>query len=173
MHDPIRLSSMIQQVVGDMPHPDAPSMRVRDYKAHVKAAQLITGKTDVRPSDVANAFHLLKSMDVAPGEFEHTWSIAHPVAQRFLGREPLPQEIKQLNGAHPGDVHSYFAESPHPKFPEVLAGDFARYYHAAEGIAIAAGVKRRPLGVEVARFAMAGYDAEDMQRHYTHKGKGQ
>lgn len=173
MHDTVRLSSVIAQVIGDMPHPDAPAMKVRDYKAHVKSAQLITGKDEVAPADVSNAYHLLRSMDMSPSDFEHTWSIAHPVAQRFLGREPLPQEIKQLTGQHPGDVHSYYAESPHPDFPEIQAGDFARYYHAAEGIAVAAGVKRKPLPIEVTRFAMAGYDAEDIQRHYTQKVKPQ
>lgn len=168
--NPVRLAQVAEQLVNNMPHPDAPTLSVRDYKAHVQTAQLMKGSGQVHPSDVVAAAQLLKGMEMSPADFEYLWSVAKPLSQRFLGRPPKPQELRKFLEATPGDVHGFYADHPHPDFPEIKAGDFARYFHAAQPIANAT-VGRNPLKLEVARFAAAGYDEEDMHRHYTHKGK--
>jgi hypothetical protein len=167
--DGVRLANVVGQLVGNMPHPDAPDITVRDYQAHVRAAQLMKGGR-IHASDVAAAVHLLKGMQMSPADFEYAWESAKPLSQRFLGRSPKPQELKKFLEATPGEIHGFYADHPHPDFPEIKAGDFARYFHAAQPIANST-VGRNPLKLEVARFAIAGYEEEDIHRHYTHKGK--
>lgn len=168
--DPRRLRAVVDQVVGGMPHPDAPELSVSEYRAHQTAASMMRNPEPVRPSDVVHMAQLLKQMEMSPSDFEHMWSVARPVANRFLGRDPLPQEIKLFHGLTPGDVHAYYSEHPYPGHEEVKAGDFIRYFHAAKPIAHRA-LGRDPLKVEIARFASAGYDAEDMHQHYNDQGK--
>jgi hypothetical protein len=107
---------------------------------------------------------------MAAADFEHTWETARPIANRILGRDPRMQELALFVGAHPGDMHEYYMEHPMPGHEEIKAGDFIRYYHAATPIAQST-VGRKPLKVEVARFAAAGYQTEDILNHYTHEGK--
>lgn len=170
MIDRIKLNGVVSQLIGNMPHPDAPDITVSDYKAHVRAAQLMKGGNEPHDSDVSAAVHLLKGMQMSPADFEYLWESAKPLSQRFLGRPPKPQELRKFLDATPGDIHGFYADHPHPDFPEVKAGDFARYFHAAQPIANST-VGRNPLKLEVARFAMAGYDETDIHAHYTHKGK--
>lgn len=170
MLDPFRLNETITTVIGNMPHPKAPELRVKDYKAHERAAAMMKNPEEAQPQDVVNMYHLLKQAGMSPADFEHTWELARPVANRFLGRDPRPQELAQFVGAHPADVHDYYANSSYPGHEEVKAGDFVRYHHAATPIAQMT-LGRKPLPVEVARFASAGYQTEDILNHYTHKGK--
>lgn len=168
--DLVRLNGVVSQLVGNMPHPEAPDVTVNDYKAHLRAAQMMKGTDNVHASDVSSAVHLLKGMQMGPADFEYLWESAKPLAQRFLGRNPKPQELRKFLDATPGDIHGFYSDHPHPDFPEVKAGDFARYFHAAQPIANST-VGRNPLKLEVARFAIAGYEPEDILRHFTHKGK--
>ena len=171
MIDLRKLTGIVEEVIGDLPHPLASSITVKDYKAHEKAAGMMKNPDQALPKDVVAAYHLLTQMKMSPHEFENTWQLARPVANRFLGRDPRPQEIGQFTGAHPADVQDYYSSHPYPGHEEVKAGDFVRYYHASKPIA--QGITgRNPLPVEIARFASAGYSDEDIQNHYTHEGKG-
>jgi hypothetical protein len=161
---------MIGKVIGDMPHPKAPSLRVREYRATERAAGMMKNPNQAGPEDVVKMHELLKSAGMSAAEFEHTWELARPIANRFLGRDPRPQELAQFVGAHPADVHDYYSSHPYPGHEEVKAGDFVKYHHAATPIAQMT-LGRKPLPVEVARFAAAGYQTEDIQSHYAHKGK--
>lgn len=166
-----RLHAVVDLVIGNMDHPDAPELKVKDYRAHVTAAAMMRNPDSVRPQDVVQMFHLLKRMDMSPADFEDAWSMARPIANRFLDRDPTPQEIKRFHGVTPGEIHDYYSEHPMPGHEEVKAGNYIKYFHAARPIAHST-VGRNPLPVEIARFAAAGYDAEDMHAHYTQKGKG-
>jgi hypothetical protein len=168
--DPFRLNEIVTQTIGEMPHPKAPELRVKDYKAHEKAAAMLKNPNTATPQDVVNTFHMLKQAGMSAAEFEHTWEMARPVANRLLGRDPRPQELAGFVGAHPSDIHDYYMSHPMPGYEEVKAGDFLRYHHAATPIAQLT-VGRKPLPVEVARFAAAGYQTEDILNHYTNKGK--
>jgi hypothetical protein len=168
--DPLRLAAIVEQVIGQQPHPDAPSLSVSDFMAHREVAAMMKGEEGATADDVVQAYHLLRQIDMSPAEFEHTWQLAQPTATRLLDRDPLPQEVKMLHGALPGDVHDYYANHPYPGFEENKAIDMARYFHAAKPIANHVS-GRDPLPNEVARFAAAGYDADAIHRHYTHQGK--
>jgi hypothetical protein len=170
MLDPIRLNAVIDQVIGDQPHPKAPSLKVKDYKAHETVAEMMKNPDRPTPQDVVDAYHTLNGIGMSPAQFQHAWKIARPLANRFLGRDPDPSELAQFVDGHPADVYDYYAHSPYPGHEEIKAGDFVKYFHAATPIAQAT-IGRKPLPVEIARFAAAGYQSEDMLNHYTHEGK--
>lgn len=168
--DPFQLDAVIEDVIGGMPHPDAPSVPIREYDSHERVAAMMNNPKEPEPGDVAQAYHLLKQLDMSPAEWEHAWKLARPVANRMLDRDPDPQELAMFKGAHPGDVHDYYSSHPYPDHEEVKAGDVVRYMHAATPIAhTLAG--RKPVLNEVAQFAAAGYDTEDIHRYYRDAGK--
>lgn len=163
--DPLLLQAAVEDVIGRVPHPDAPSVSVADFEAHRGVAAMMKGDLGANADDVVRAVHLLKQMDMTPADFEHTWELSQATSTRLLNRDPSPQEIKTLHGAMPGDVHAYYVSHPYPGFEENTAGEMARYSAAAKPIANSlAG--RDPLPLEIARFAAAGYDADSMMRHY-------
>lgn len=168
--DTFRLNEVIQETIGNMPHPDAPELKVKDYRAHENAAAMMKNPDDVQPQDVVNMYHMLKTAGMSAADFEDTWQTARPVANQLLDRDPRAQELVKFVGLAPSDIHDFYAGHPYPGYEEVKAGDFLRYHHAATPIAQMT-VGRKPLPLEIARFASAGYQAEDMFNHYTNKGK--
>lgn len=160
-----RLAGVVDDIVGRMPHPKAPSLTVADYKAYEVAAAMLKNPEEATPEDVVSTYTQLRTVGISAADFEHTWELARPVANRILGRDPRLQELLQFVGAHPGDVHAYYMESPMPDHEEVKAGDFLKYFHAATPIA-QQSLGRKPLPNEVARFASAGYQTEDIVNHY-------
>jgi hypothetical protein len=169
--DSRKLAGVVEELIGRMPHPKAPSLTVADYRAYEVAAGMLKNPERAQPQDVVNTYHQLKHIGLSPADFEHTWELARPVANRILGRDPRLQELALFTSGHPGDVHEYYMQHPLPGHEEVKAGDFLRYFHAATPIA-QASIGRKPLPVEVARFAAAGYGTEDIVNHYAHEGKG-
>jgi hypothetical protein len=168
--DPFQLKETIDTVIGNMPHPDAPELRVKDYRAHENAAAMMKNPDDVQPQDVVDMYHMLKTAGMSAADFEDTWQVARPVANQLLDRDPRPQELVKFVGATPSDIHDFYSGHPMPGHEEVKAGDFLRYHHAATPIAQMT-VGRKPLPNEVARFASAGYDAESMFNHYNNKAQ--
>ena len=160
-----RIAHEVDQYYGNLPHPQAPRIKLKDYDAFKSAAEAMTGVGKATPQDVAHIHETLTRLEISPQDFVSTWKKAKPIANRLLGREPGMDEIKDLAGAHPQEYHDYFGHQPHPAYPEVKAMDMARYYHAAEPIARKlAG--RAPSNKEVARFALAGYTSEDIASHF-------
>lgn len=170
MIDKQRLAGVVEDVIGRLPHPKAPQLTVADYHAYERAAGMLKNPLEATPQDVVSTYNHLKSIGLSAADFEHTWEMARPVANRILGRDPKLQELMQFVGAHPADLHEYYMHHPMPGHEEVKAGDYLRYFHAATPIAHST-VGRKPLPVEVARFAAAGYQTEDIHAHYTHEGK--
>lgn len=168
--DHFELNNVIDQVVGDLPHPDAPTMPIREYDAHQRVAAMMNNPREPEPADVEQAYHMLRQLELSPAEWEHAWKLARPTANRFLDRDPDPQELVRFRGAHPSEVHDYYSSHPYPDHEEVQAGDMLRYLHAATPIAHTLS-GRRPVMTEVARFAAAGYDTEDLHRYYRDAGK--
>lgn len=166
-----KLRENVEQAAANWPSPHAPEIKNKDYEAHARVAALLHENPHPSPDEVTHAYHLLKNAEVSPHDFESVWSTAKPLANRLLGRPPTIHDVKQLAGGHPADVHSYYMGHPHPEYPEVKAGDFAKYHHAATPIANSM-IGRDPVPLEVARFAIAGYDSEAIQNHYTDNGKG-
>ncbi len=152
---------------GDMPHPQATGLKVKEYPAYERVAWMLH---DRQPNgdDVAHTAETLRQAGISPSEFESTWSVARGVANRLLGQDPTIVDVQRLKGASPMDIHAYYRDHPFPGYEEVSAGDMARYYRAAEPIARQYGLV--PQHNEVARFAVAGYDEAAMHDHY---GSGQ
>jgi hypothetical protein len=149
---------------GDMPHPKAPSLKVKDYPAFERVAWMLNDRKP-RPADVVHAHKSLQVAGISPAEFEQTWTVARPVANRLLnGRDPTMVDIQRLKEAHPRDIHRYYLDHPFPGYEEVTAHQMATHYRAAEAIARQYG--RTPNYEEVSRFAVAGYEADDMHQHY-------
>lgn len=151
------------------PHPLAPSITVGDYGTHERVASMLNSRVlqGNKPSAemVVHAAETLKGMKMSPGEFEHVWTVARPVANRLLNRDPSMLEMsKHLREAAPKDVHQYYSDHPYPGYEEVRAGDVAKYMRAAEPIARRYG--KAPNMEEVTRFAAAGYNHDDMHSHY-------
>lgn len=163
----------IQQAVtthlNSQPHPMAPSLTVGEFPVYERVAAMLNDKVlqgnKPKPEMVAHAHQTLKSAQLSPGEFENVWTLARPVANRLLDRDPsIPEMAKHLREATPGMVHDYYSNHPYPGYEEVKAGDVARYMRAAEPIARRYG--KSPNLEEVTRFAVSGYGHDDIHQHY-------
>lgn len=169
--DATKLPHVVADYYGNQPHPDAPDIKVKEYEAFAKVAARFFENPKPQREQITQAYHLLNNANLSPAQFERVWDIAKPLANRLLGTPPTIHDLDMLRDAHPGDIQRYYLDHPHPKYPEVSAGDFNRYYHAAEPIANM-HADRFPVDHEVARFAAAGYETEDLIAHYTDNAKG-
>ena len=151
------------------PHPLAPTLTVGEYPNFERVASMLNSEVlrgnQPTPEMVSHASETLKGMQMSPGDFEHVWTMARPVANRLLGRDPSMIEMaKHLREATPREVHQYYSDHPYPGYEEVRAGEVAKYMRAAEPIA--RRYQRKPNLEEVTRFAAAGYTHDDMHQHY-------
>jgi hypothetical protein len=165
MFEPKLIEQVVEKMVGSMPHPDLPSLSIRDYAAFRGVAARLSNTRYPQKQHIESAYKMLNSAGVSPSQFEYVWDIARPLANRLLGRDPSIHDIARLADAAPGDIQSHFLDHPHPQFPEVAAGDMARFRAAATPMANQYA-KRKPNDVEVARFALSGYDETSIARHY-------
>lgn len=158
------VKGLVDQFYANMPHPLAPEIAVKDYAAIAKTAMMVKGDFP-EPNDVSAMHGQLQALGISPSQYERAWKLARPLANRLLDRDPTPDEIVHLHEAHPSEYHDYYNAMPHPHYPEISAGEMAKYYHAALPVSQKlAG--REPVAHEVARFAMAGYDTESIHAHY-------
>lgn len=172
MIDPAIARQVVNDFYQNLPHPQAPEIKVKDYATYARAATIMKGEVP-NGDDVRTTFHALKAANVSPAEFEYSWNLMKPITTRFFGanRNPQLQEIARLKDAGPNEVYNYFASMPHPLYPEAKVGDMFRYYHAAAPIARDHGASD-PSALELARFSVAGYDIESVHQHY-HAGQPQ
>lgn len=167
--DPQLLGRAVQQVWGDKPHPDIPEIKVSQYEVFARVAAQLNQTNQPKPAQVANAYHMLTNAELAPAEFERLWEVARPLSQRLLGRDPTIHDLQALTHKMPNEVQGYYMTHPHPQYPEVSAGDMIRYYHVARPISQQLW-GREPNDHELARMALAGYDANEVLGHYRDDG---
>jgi hypothetical protein len=164
--DPTQIASSIKNVYGAKPHPDAPEVKVRDYEAFARAAAMMFQEPSPTAEHVVQAYHSLTNAEIAPAEFERLWTVARPLSNRLLARDPTIHDLMGLVGQPPNSVQSYYMNHPHPQYPEASAGDIARYatvaLYPARRLA-----GREPNLTELHKFAMGGYSTADVVAHYS------
>src|SRR2546421_3702084 len=108
MFDPAVATQHLENLYGNMPHPLAPEIRVKDYPAYARAATVMKGELP-NGDDVRSTHHVLRSANLSPADFEYLWQLALPVATRFFGknRKPQVQELVRLKNAGPNEVYQY------------------------------------------------------------------
>jgi len=141
-----------------------PSLLIKDYPSYERVAWMLNDRQP-QPRDVAHAAETLQQAGLSPAQFETTWSVARPVANRLLGQDPTMTQLVHLKDAAPRDIHAYYLDHPFPGYEEVTAGQMAQHYRAAEAIARQYG--QIPNHEEVSRFAITGADAAQMHDHYS------
>lgn len=167
MIDQAALQKAADELYGAMPHPKGNGqIKVSEWPAYVRVAARLKGARMPEADDVVSAFTMLKGAGVSPAEFEYVWDIAKPVSTRLIGKEPHILEIARLAQAHPSEILHYYSSLPHPKSPEISAGDYAKYFHAMQPHAQQLPTPRDPNHVEVTRAAIGNWETEDIQRHY-------
>jgi hypothetical protein len=164
MIDPQKLHAAVDEYYSNLPHPNAPSVKVKDYPAFAKVAMALKGAFP-DGGDVENAHQQLKSLNLSPADFHATWDVARPLANRLLGRDPHKTEISRLSQASPGDIYNHYHDHPHPQMPDVRAGELVQYYHAAKDMA-QQHQGRNPNHVELQKFVHGSYSADEMLSQY-------
>ena len=159
-----RLQGLVEAYYDEQPHPNAPSLRVKDYEAYARVAMMLNDKLP-EPHETEAAYHALQGAGLSPAEFEYGWGIARPLANRLLDRDPHLLELQRLKDARPSDWHAYYFHHPHPQAPEVAAGEMARYRQLAMPYSHDR-YQRDPNVQEVSRFALGQYDQEAIAQHY-------
>lgn len=164
--DITHLHDVISQIYGEKPHPDVPSIKVKDYAAYAGVAAKMFYNSTPEPKQVETAYHSLRNSEIAPAEFDRLWDVAKPLANRLLDRDPTIHDLMMLVGQHPHQVQSYYADHPHPQYPEASAGDISRY--AAVSLYPARKLSgREPNLVELHKFVVGGYTMDDIVAHYS------
>jgi hypothetical protein len=161
------VATHVAEVYGNMPHPQVPSLLIKDYPSHERVAWMLNDRKPL-PHEVAQAAETLKQAGLSPSQFESTWAIARPVANRLLGTDPTMQQLVALQGGSPQDIHHYYMNHPFPGYEEVTAGEMVRGYRAAEHVARQYG--QVPNHEEVSRFVATGASSDDMHNHYSESG---
>ncbi len=170
--DPTQIGSAIKTVYGQKPHPDVPDVKVKDYEAFARAAAMMFQEASPTSEHVGTAYHVLTNAEIAPAEFERLWTIARPLSNRLLSRDPTIHDLVSLAGQAPNNVQSYYMNHPHPQYPEASAGDIAKYatvaLYPARRLA-----GREPNLTELHKFAVGGYTTQDVVAHYSDGQSGQ
>jgi hypothetical protein len=171
MIDRATMQGRAEELYGNMPHPQGNGqIKVNEWPAYVRVAARLKGARMPQADDVISAYTMLKGAGVSPAEFEYVWDKAKPVSTRLIGQEPHILEIARLAQAHPSEILNYYSSMPHPKHPEISAGDYAKYFHAMQGHA-QEHQQRDPNGVEIVRAAMGNWETEDIINHYQQGSK--
>jgi len=166
MIDRAALQAAAEKLYGDMPHPKGNGqIKVSEWPAYVRVAARLKGTRMPEADDVISAFTMLKGAGVSPAEFEYVWDIAKPVSTRLIGKDPHILEVARLAQAHPTEILHYYSSLPHPKSPEISAGEFAKYFHAMQPHA-QDHHERDPNTLEVTRAAISEWETADIVRHY-------
>jgi hypothetical protein len=163
--DQMAIQKATEDYYGNLPHPEANDVPVNQYSLYQNVAARLNSSQTPTGDQTNQAYLLLQNLQMTPAEFERVWDISKPMTNRLLSRDPTVHELVDLAHQPPNAIHDYYMNHPDPIYPEVKAGDMAKYSHTAEPIARAyAG--RSPNQVELARFAIGNYSAEDMAAHY-------
>jgi len=157
------IASHVADAFGNMPHPQVPSLLIKDYPSYERVAWMLNDRQP-QAMDVAQAAETLKQAGLSPSQFETVWSVARPVANRLLGQDPTITQLQHLRDASPQDIHHYYMNHPYPGYEEVTAGEMVRAYRTAEQVARQYG--QVPNHEEVSRFALTGAGIDDMHGHY-------
>lgn len=169
--DSSKLTSAIQKVYGEKPHPALPEVKVKDYPTFARVAARMFQQGSPQPQQVSVAYHTLTNARLAPAEFERLWDVSKPLANRLLNRDPTIHDMHMLTGKTPGEVQGYYMDHPHPQYPESSAGDIARYAAIAREPANRYA-SRNPNTLELHTFVMGNYSADEVHDHYADDGSG-
>jgi hypothetical protein len=167
MIDMEKVQKAVEEYYGNLPHPNAPSVKVKDYPVFAKVAMALKSAFP-DGSDVENAHQQLKALNISPADFHAAWEVARPLANRLLGRDPHMTEIARLQQASPGEIYDHYHNHPHPQMPDVRAGELVQYFHASRELA-QQHHGRDPNHVELQKFVHGQYSADDIAQHYRGK----
>lgn len=169
--DPKVLRQVVTKGFGDLPHPEVPALTNAEFPLYQRVAAMKRNPHQPSSSDIEAVYNELQSAGISPQQWEHAWTIARPLSNRLLNRDPELHELARLVDAHPQDFHAYYSNLPSPSHPEIKAGELVKYMHIA---AEPAGrhLQRRPLLQEAATFAAMGAAPEDVEAHYQRRKQG-
>lgn len=166
-----QIHQAIRTIYGEKSHPDVPEIKVKDYEAFARVAALMFEEAQPGTKHVETAYHSLTNADISPAEFERLWSVAKPLSNRLLNRDPTVHDLTMLIGHRPNEIQSFYMDHPHPQFPEASAGDIARYatlsLYPARRL-----VGREPNLTELHKFVLGNYSMDDVVAHYSDDGGG-
>lgn len=160
------VASHVANIYGEQPHPRAPSLKIKDYPSYERVAWMLNDKQPT-PADVTHAAQTLKGAGLSPAQFETTWAVARPVANRLIAKDPTMQQLVHLANSTPQQIHDYYMTHPYPGYEEVTAGQMVRAWRAAEPIARQYG--HAPGLEHVARFAVTEATVDDMHDYYSER----
>lgn len=136
------LEELVHGFFAEMPHPQAPSLRVGEYPVAARMANVLKfGQGHASPPEVENFWREFKQtnqtlvdqkkLPIAPDEFIH---LAKQVARSsfaYHGRPPSMHELARLRDADPKTIHDYYGALPDEHYQTVPAAEMAKALHSA------------------------------------------
>jgi hypothetical protein len=159
---------------GAMPHPLNPDLTVKDFPTAVRlatASKFGGGKGEeghASPMEAGLFWKEFQGLEMAPGDYMETLDKLKHLSWRYHDRPPAMSEIKNLSQSSPADIRRYYADLPHPRVPDLSAGEYMKMHTvASHWVQEHLGDKRTaPYDHEVALFHHAGYGPQAISDHY-------
>lgn len=160
---------------GEQPHPQAPSLKIKEYPTAVRLATRMRFGGHANAAEATAFWGEFQSMNerlaaskrapVTPEEFEHLVEPMAKISYAYHGRPPTMHEIARHRDSDPKQVHDWYANLPDETYPHVPAGSMAKYLALAEPHA-QMSLGRKPAKIEAMRFYHGGYSADAIDTYY-------
>src|SRR6202022_675211 len=160
-----------QDYFGAFAHPLNPELSVRDFPTavHLATASKFSPKSGeeghASPIEAGLFWKEFQQLGMDPKTYLETLDKLKGLSWRLLDRPPSMSEIGMHRDATPAAIRQYYSDLPHPKYPEVPAGEFVKAMTKATYYSMEhAG--RRPYEHEAAFFHASGFGASQIADHY-------
>jgi len=159
-----------ERFIAELPHPLAPSLKVRELPQAVRLATKTKFGGHASFAEAAAFWGEYQQMNaglvaqgkqpISPDEYGHILDRLAPVSFTYHGRPPNMYEIQQHRDSSPSQVRQYYGDLPDKTYPDITAADMVKYLALADDPA-RQHIQRSPAKLEARTFAHAnmGYDA--------------
>ena len=137
------LEELVHGFFAEMPHPQAPSIKVGDYPTAARLATVLKFGQGGHASaaEVENFWHEFKQMNqsltdqkrmsISPDEFIHLAKQAGQSSFAYHGRPPTMHELGRLRDADPKTMHDFYGALPDEHYQTVPAAEMAKALQSA------------------------------------------
>lgn len=162
-----------EEFIGNLPSPNAPSIKNKDYPTAVKLATYTKDKGIATAQEAEGFWQEFSGMNEAlvqqgkqpysPQDYKSALDQLSPLSHTYHGRAPTMREIATYGQEHPTKQRDYYASLPDSLYPHITAGQMVQAKFAANPHA-QQNVGREPVKSELAYLV---HSKEDPSTYYS------
>ena len=119
-------AAIAEDFYGNMPHPAAPGVKVKDYPTAVRLATATKFGGHASPQEASMFWREFQGLGMSPSQYEASLKVLAPLSYTYHGRPPSMQEIARFKDEQPAQARDYYHNLPDKHYPEVPAGEMIK-----------------------------------------------